>query len=66
VRLLTGASYRIIVPLSVLLGGAFLVIADVIARTVQAPFEVPIGVVTAFIGAPFFAAILRTSKGVVS
>lgn len=64
VRLLTGASYRIIVPLSILVGGAFLVIADVIARTVQSPYEVPIGVVTAFIGAPFFAIVLRTSKGV--
>ncbi|MGI9529167.1 MAG: FecCD family ABC transporter permease [Acidimicrobiia bacterium] len=64
VRLLTGASYRIIVPLSILVGGAFLVIADVIARTVQSPYEVPIGVVTAFIGAPFFAVVLRTSKGV--
>ena len=66
VRLLTGASYRIIVPLSLLLGGAFLVVADVIARTVQAPFEVPIGVVTAFFGAPFFALVLRRSKGVVT
>jgi len=64
VRILTGASYRIIVPLSILVGGAFLVIADVIARTVQSPYEVPIGVVTAFIGAPFFAIVLRTSKGV--
>ena len=66
VRLLTGASYRIIVPVSIILGGAFLVIADVIARTVQSPFEVPIGVVTAFVGAPFFAVVLRTSRGVVS
>ena len=66
VRLLTGASYRIIVPLSILLGGAFLVLADVIARTVQSPAEVPIGVVTAFVGAPFFAVVLRTSRGVVS
>jgi len=64
VRLLTGASYRIIVPLSILVGGTFLVLADVIARTVQSPYEVPIGVVTAFIGAPFFAVVLRTSKGV--
>jgi iron complex transport system permease protein len=66
VRLLTNASYRVVVPLSVLLGGSFLVIADVIARTVQAPVEIPIGVVTAFFGAPFFAVVLRRSKGVVS
>lgn len=66
VRLLTGASYRIIVPLSLLLGGSFLVIADVLARTLQSPFEIPIGVVTAFFGAPFFALVLRRSRGVVS
>lgn len=66
VRLLTNASYRVVVPLSMLLGGAFLVIADVIARTVQAPVEIPIGVITAFFGAPFFAVVLRRSKGVVS
>jgi iron complex transport system permease protein len=66
VRLLTSASYRVIVPLSMILGGAFLVLADVIARTAVAPAEIPIGVVTAMIGAPFFAAVLRTSKGIVS
>ena len=66
VRLLTGASYRIIVPLSLLLGGAFLVLADVLARTLQSPFEIPIGVVTAFFGAPFFALVLRRSKAVVT
>ena len=66
VRLLTGASYRIVVPLSILVGGAFLVLADVIARTAQAPAEIPIGVVTALVGAPFFAIVLRKSKGVVS
>jgi iron complex transport system permease protein len=66
VRLLTSASYRVIVPLSILLGGAFLVVADIIARTAVAPAEIPIGVVTAIFGAPFFAMILRTSKAVVS
>ena len=66
IRLLTGTSYRIVVPLSILVGGTFLVIADLIARTVQAPYEVPIGVVTAFIGAPFFAVVLRKSKGIAS
>lgn len=66
VRLLTSASYRIVVPLSILLGGAFLVVADIIARTAIVPGEIPIGVVTALIGAPFFAVVLRTSKGVVS
>ena len=66
VRLLTSASYRVVVPLSILLGGAFLVVADIIARTAVAPAEIPIGVITAFFGAPFFAVILRTSKAVVS
>lgn len=66
VRLLTHASYRVIVPLSILLGGSFLVLADIMARTVVIPAEIPIGVVTAMIGAPFFAIVLRRSKGVVS
>ena len=47
-----------VLPASLLLGGAFLVLADLIARTVLAPAELPIGVVTAFIGAPFFAGLL--------
>ncbi len=55
VRLLVGTSYRVIVPLSLVLGAAFLILADLAARTVVAPGELPIGVVTAFIGAPFFA-----------
>ena len=66
VRLLTSASYRVIVPLSIILGGAFLVLADIVARTAAAPAEIPIGVVTALFGAPFFAIVLRTSRGVVS
>jgi iron complex transport system permease protein len=61
VRLLAGSSYRIILPLSVLGGGAFLVLADAAARSVLAPAEVPIGVITAVIGGPFFAVVLRTS-----
>ncbi len=66
VRLMTSASYRVVVPLSILLGGAFLVLADIVARTAVAPAEIPIGVVTAFFGAPFFALVLRTSKAVVT
>jgi iron complex transport system permease protein len=46
------------------LGGAFLVFADLLARTLIAPGELPIGVITAFFGAPFFALVLKTSKGV--
>lgn len=62
VRLLAGSSYRVILPLSVLFGGAFLVLADLAARTVLSPAELPIGVITAFVGAPFFAVVLRSRK----
>lgn len=62
VRLAAGGSYRIIVPLSLLFGGAFLVLADMLARSVMAPAELPIGVITAFTGAPFFAALLRARR----
>jgi iron complex transport system permease protein len=62
IRLTAGATYRLVLPLSVLLGGAFLVLADVAARTVASPAEIPIGVVTAFFGAPFFAVVLWTSR----
>lgn len=64
VRLVAGTSYRRVLPLSALLGGAFLVLADIVARSVLAPAEIPIGVVTAFLGAPFFVLVLRTSRRV--
>ena len=64
VRLLVSTSYRAVVPLSLLLGAAFLVLADVLARTVMSPAELPIGVITAFFGAPFFAVVLRTMRTV--
>ncbi|MDK1018545.1 MAG: iron ABC transporter permease [Actinomycetota bacterium] len=63
VRLVAGSSYRRLLVLSTLFGASFLVLADVLARTVAAPAELPIGVITAFAGAPFFAMILRRSKG---
>lgn len=59
VRLFGAVSYRVVLPASMLFGGAFLVMADLLARTVMAPAEVPIGVVTAFFGAPFFIVLLR-------
>ena len=64
VRLLVGSSYRVVLPLSALFGAAFLVLADVVARTALAPAELPIGVVTACVGAPFFIVVLRTSRAV--
>ncbi|MDG4803497.1 iron ABC transporter permease [Micromonospora sp. WMMD980] len=63
VRLLAGASHRVILPLSMLFGGAFLALTDVVARTAAAPAEIPIGVVTAVLGGPFFVLILRTARG---
>jgi len=62
VRLTAGASYRIVLPVSMIGGAAFLVLADVAARTVQAPSEVPIGVITALAGAPFFLFVLRSRR----
>jgi iron complex transport system permease protein len=62
VRLVVGPSYRRILPLSILVGAAFLILADLVARTVLSPAEVPLGVVTAFVGAPFFLVVLRQSR----
>ena len=55
VRLLTGPNHRHVLPLSMLFGGSFLILADLLARTIIAPKELPIGVITALIGAPVFA-----------
>ena len=66
VRLLAGSSYRVVLPLSALGGAAFLMLADLGARTVASPAEIPIGVITAFVGAPFFALVLWTSRQAVA
>jgi iron complex transport system permease protein len=62
VRLLVGRSYQVVVPLSLLFGAAFLVLADTAARTAAAPAELPIGVITAFVGAPFFIVVMRSTR----
>ena len=62
VRLTAGSSYRVVLPVSMVAGAAFLVLADIAARTVQAPAEVPIGVITAAAGAPFFLFVLRSRR----
>jgi cobalamin transport system permease protein len=62
VRLMVGRSYRVVVPLSLMLGAAFLVLADTLARVAVAPAELPIGVITALIGAPFFIVVLRSTR----
>lgn len=62
VRLVVGASYRIVLPMCILVGAAFLILADIPGRILDNPAETPIGVVTAFLGAPFFLLILRTRQ----
>lgn len=62
VRLVVGTSYRVVLPVSLLFGAAFLILADIPGRVLDNPAETPIGVVTAFLGAPFFLLILRTRK----
>jgi iron complex transport system permease protein len=62
VRLVFGPDYRLLLPMSLLTGAAFLILADTAARTLLSPTEVPIGVITAFIGAPFFLYLLRQKK----
>lgn len=65
VRLVWGVDHRFLLPLSVLTGAAFLILADMIARTVVAPTEIPIGVITAFCGAPFFLYLLKRRKRII-
>ena len=65
VRLIWGADYRFLLPLSVLTGAIFLILADIIARTALAPTEIPIGVITALFGAPFFLYLLRRRKRII-
>jgi iron complex transport system permease protein len=60
--MLLGGSYRVVLPMSVVLGAAFLMLADLLARTAISPSEIPIGVITAFFGAPFFLIVLRSSR----
>ena len=61
VRLLVGSDHRALIPLSFLAGGAFLTMADLVARLALAPTEIPIGVITAFVGVPVFLVLLRRS-----
>jgi len=58
VRLLVGSDHRIVLPASIFFGAAFLVLCDVVARTAMAPVELPVGVITAMIGGPFFLWLL--------
>ncbi len=62
VRLIWGPDFRFLLPLSMVCGSIFLVIADLLARIVLSPMEIPLGIVTAFFGAPFFLYLLRRRK----
>jgi iron complex transport system permease protein len=59
VRLIWGPDYRFMLPLSLLCGAVFLILADLLARTLAAPSEIPVGIITALCGAPFFLYLLR-------
>ncbi|GLZ19101.1 FecCD family ABC transporter permease [Burkholderia plantarii] len=62
VRLVCGPDQRVVMPGAALLGALLVVVADLAARTVAAPVEIPLGILTALIGAPFFLALLRKSR----
>jgi iron complex transport system permease protein len=62
VRLIWGADHRFLLPLSILTGASFMVLTDLLARSLLSPTEIPIGVITAVFGAPFFLYLLRRRK----
>ena len=62
VRLMWGQDHRMLLPMSLIVGAGFLVVADLVARTIVSPTELPVGVVTAFCGGPFFLYLLRRSR----
>ena len=63
VRLLFGPDHRTLIPASFFIGSAFLVLCDTAARTLFAPTEIPVGVITAVVGGPFFIALLKRKRG---
>jgi iron complex transport system permease protein len=63
VRLLSGPDHRTLIPASFFLGSAFLVLCDTAARTLFAPTEIPVGVITALLGGPFFIVLLKRKRG---
>ncbi len=65
VRLVVGSDHRILLPSSALVGGIFMIIADTIARTIISPTEIPVGIITAMIGGPFFIYLLRKKKSTI-
>ena len=63
VRLMTGPDHRTLLPFSFLLGSIIMTLADLLARTIVAPAELPIGIITASLGAPFFLYLIQRKKG---
>lgn len=61
-RKMVGPNHRVLLPASFLLGGAFLAVADLVARTLRAPTELPVGLLTGLMGGPFFLALLRSQR----
>lgn len=64
-RLLVGSEHRALIPATILFGGTFLVVCDTLARTLVAPVEMPVGVITALLGGPFFIILLLNKKGTI-
>jgi iron complex transport system permease protein len=64
VRLIWGPDHRFLLPMSAMIGAIFLIIADTLARTLLSPTELPVGIITAFCGAPFFLYLLRRKREV--
>ena len=62
VRMVTGPAHRVLLPASALGGAVLLVFGDLVARTIGAPTEVPLGVLTALVGSPFFFWLLRRTR----
>ena len=62
VRSVTGPDHRRLIPAAALAGGLFLVLCDALARTLLAPIELPVGVITALLGGPFFIVLLRRRR----
>ena len=63
IRLIAGPDHRIVIPASFFLGSGFLVLCDTAARTIFAPTEIPVGVITALLGGPFFIVLLKRKRG---
>lgn len=61
-RMIVGPDHKVLVPLSIVGGAAFLIIMDVVSRSIMSPVELPIGILTALLGAPFFIYIMRTKR----